>query len=235
MPVFQLTDRIVFPPPTLAEENGLLAVGGDLSPQRLLAAYRLGIFPWFSKGDPLLWWYPSPRLVLFPEALQISKRLARYCRTTNLTLSINKACADVIARCANTRTDQYQDTWITTEMADAYTNLHRLRYCHSVECWQQDALVGGLYGIALGRIFFGESMFSLVPNASTFCLIHLVAFLKKNGYRLIDCQMTTPHLVRLGAREISGDAFQKLLHRSIPTTAPNENWPHGQDNRNGIV
>lgn len=235
MPVFQLTDRIIFPPPDLAEENGLLAIGGDLSPQRLIAAYRLGIFPWFSQDDPILWWFTSPRLVLIPEALQISKRLARSFRNTDLTLSINKAFEDVINACARTRTERDESTWISPEMMAAYTDLHYRRYCHSVECWQEGKLVGGLYGVALGQVFFGESMFSIVANSSKFCLIHLVAFLRKNDYRLIDCQLTTPHLVHFGAREITGKKFQYLLKHYIQTTTPNGIWPHEKDDRYGNV
>ena len=231
MPVFQLTDRIIFPPSDLAENNGLLAVGGDLSPQRLIAAYRRGIFPWFSEGDPILWWFTSPRLVLFPESLRVSKRLERSLRNSGTVCTINQDFEQVITRCARIRTEQNQETWITTDMINAYYELHKRRYCHSVECWQNGQLVGGLYGVALGQVFFGESMFSVLANTSKFCLIHLVSFLQAHDYRLIDCQMTTNHLVRLGACEIPGDSFQALLNRLIPTLTSNDNWPHEKDDR----
>ncbi len=226
MPVFQLTEQIIFPQPDLAEEDGLLAVGGDLSPQRLIAAYRLGIFPWFSHRDPILWWFPSPRLVLFPEELKVSRRLERYYRSTRLVLTINKAFDQTIKACAENRGLERQSTWITPQMIEAYRVLHRLGFCHSVECWDGGDLVGGLYGVALGKVFFGESMFAQVSNSSKFALIHLVNFLRRNDYRLIDCQMTTAHLVSLGAREIDGKEFEHLLKIAITTLHPDGVWPH---------
>jgi len=226
MPVFQLTDQVRFPHPELAEENGLLAVGGDLRPQRLLEAYRQGIFPWYSENDPILWWFTSPRLVIFPEEFRVSRRLARYFRNTRLDFSINRAFDRVITACAFSRTRKGEDTWITSEMMSAFSNLHHLNYAHSVECWENDQLVGGLYGVALGKVFFGESMFSNVANASKYALIHLVDFLSENGYRLIDCQMTTAHLVSLGGREIPGKAFQHQLKKHIKTTTSDGAWPH---------
>lgn len=230
MPVFKLTDQVIFPHPDLAEENGLLAIGGDLSAQRLVAGYSLGIFPWYSDNDPILWWFTSPRLVLFPEELRISGRLKRYLRNTTMSFSIDQAFEDVITACALNRRAHNEDTWITSEMMAAYTELHHLGYGHSVECWAEGTLVGGLYGIALDKVFFGESMFSSVANSSKFALIHLVAFLKKNGYRLIDCQMTTAHLVSMGAREISGKTFQHLLKKHILSTTPDGKWSHDTNN-----
>lgn len=230
MPVFQLTDQILFPPPELAEPNGLLAVGGDLSPDRLIAGYKQGIFPWYSDDDPLLWWFTSPRLVLFPEELKVSGRLKRYHRNTSMICTINKAFEKVIIACAGHRTDNLEETWITAEMISAYHELNRLGYAHSIECWNNGSLAGGLYGIALGKVFFGESMFSKVTNSSKFALIHLVDFLRKNNFRLIDCQMTTPHLVSLGAREISGKQFQHLLKRHIQSITPDKIWSHGTNN-----
>lgn len=226
MPVFQLTDQIVFPHPDLAEENGLLAIGGDLEPDRLLAAYRIGIFPWYAENDPILWWFTSPRLIMFPEELRVSRRLGRYYRNSTLLFTINQAFEQVITSCAVTRKLAGEETWITRDMIRAFVNLHRKGYAHSIECWDEDRLVGGLYGIALGRVFFGESMFSKVDNSSKFALIYLVDFLQRNGYRLIDCQMTTPHLVSLGAREIPGKAFQHLLKTHITSTSPDGAWPH---------
>lgn len=230
MPVFQLTDQIVFPHPDLAEENGLLAIGGDLSPARLVAGYRLGIFPWYSENDPILWWFTSPRLVLFPEELRISRRLKRYLKNSRQTFTINRDFPAVVTGCAASRLANREGTWITPEMIDAYNELHRLGYAHSVECWQDGELVGGLYGVALGRVFFGESMFSAQANSSKFALIHLVSFLNLRGYRLIDCQMTTPHLAAMGAREIPGKTFQHLLRTHIRTTIANGVWPHDASN-----
>lgn len=235
MPVFQLTDQILFPPPELAEKSGLLAVGGDLSPRRLLAAYRLGIFPWYGENDPLLWWFPSPRLVIFPAEFHSPRRLRRALRQTTPTLTINRAFEEVIASCADVRRERGEQTWITPEMTAAYIDLHGRGYCHSVECWQGTILAGGLYGLALGKVFFGESMFSRMTNASKFCLLHLVAFLQENDYELLDCQMTTAHLQQFGAREISGPHFLDLLKLLIPTTTYDSKWPHEKNDRYGIV
>lgn len=215
MPVFQLNQQMIFPHPDLAEPNGLIAVGGDLSVPRLVNAYRHGIFPWFGEGDPILWWFTSPRLVLIPDEFKPSKRLLRYYRNTDLTITMNRSFAEVIRLCAQTRIKTDEGTWITDAMVDAYIEMHRHGYAHSVECWQEDRVVGGLYGVALGKVFFGESMFSTISNSSKFALIHLVGFLKSEGYQLIDCQMTTEHLVSLGAREISGRYFQHLLKQYI--------------------
>jgi leucyl/phenylalanyl-tRNA--protein transferase len=230
MPVFQLTDRIVFPHPELAEPSGLLAVGGDLSPQRLLAGYQRGIFPWYSEEDPILWWFTSPRLVLFPEELKVSRRLKRYLKNTNQSFTIDKDFEQVIINCAQTRIDSNEETWITTDMIAAYTKLHYLGFAHSVECWDGMTLVGGLYGIALGNVFFGESMFSCQKNSSKFALIHLVGFLQKNNYRLVDCQMTTAHLSSMGAREVSGTEFQSLLKQFINSTTPDGAWSYDTSN-----
>jgi leucyl/phenylalanyl-tRNA--protein transferase len=224
MPVFQLARPVHFPPPDLAEENGLLAVGGDLSPERLLSAYRQGIFPWYAEGDPILWWFTSPRLVLFPDEFRIPRRLARYTRNTQLESTRDCAFAEVIRNCATVRTETGDRTWITPAMQDAYTELHRLGFAHSIECWQRDQLVGGLYGIALDRVFFGESMFSRINCGSQFALIELVEYLKSENYKLIDCQMTTNHLLRFGAREIDGKEFQHLLKENIREIVPHENW-----------
>lgn len=224
MPVFRLSEEIIFPRPELAEESGLLAVGGDLSAERLIAAYRRGIFPWYATGQPILWWFTSPRLVLFPGEMRISPRLARYQRNSGFHVTADLAFSQVIRHCAVRRTEARQGTWITTEMQEAYTRLHQLGYAHSVECWQDGHLAGGLYGVALDRVFFGESMFSLVSNASKMALIHLAGLIRKRSFALIDCQMTTPHLVRLGAREISGETFSKYLKLYIQSTAPNGLW-----------
>lgn len=229
MPVFQLTEHNVFPHPDLAEPNGLLAVGGDLSVPRLVNAYKRGIFPWFAENDPILWWFTSPRLVLLPEEFKPPKRLYRYYRNSTIRMTINQEFEEIIRLCAATRIKTEEGTWITEEMIDAYIQLHRYGYAHSIECWLEERLVGGLYGIALGRVFFGESMFSSVSNSSKFALIHLVDFLKSTGYRLIDCQMTTDHLLSLGAREISGKHFQHLLKKYIVSEYHNGAWPHGKN------
>ena len=224
MPVFKLNKEIIFPPPHLAEADGLLAVGGDLSVERLIEAYRNGIFPWFSEGDPILWWSPNPRLVLFPEKLKVNKRLMRYYRKSPYRLTVDTAFAKVIDNCATTRTLQGEETWILQEMKEAYIELHRRGYAHSVECWDNDTLVGGLYGLALDRVFFGESMFSVVTNSSKFALIHLVKSIKEHGIELIDCQMTTNHLLSFGAEEISGEDFHKKLNQLIQNTDPQNRW-----------
>jgi len=226
MPVFRLSKQVSFPPPELAEESGLLAVGGDLSSERLIAAYRRGIFPWYGEGDPILWWFTSPRLVLFPSELKVSRRLARYLRTTGLRVTVDAAFSEVISMCAEIRTDTRRETWISTEMQQAYIRLHDLGYAHSVECWSDGTLAGGLYGVALDRVFFGESMFSTISNASKIALIHLVAHLRERSFQLIDCQMTTQHLLRLGAREITGESFRELLRHYIQSTAPDGNWTY---------
>ena len=230
MPVFQLTDDLRFPPVTLAEDSGLLAIGGDLSPQRLLSAYQAGIFPWFSEGDPLLWWFTSPRLVIFPDEFHIPKRVLRYQKNTPLTITRDKAFPRIIEQCALIRTESGEETWIVKQMMQAYTQLHSLGFAHSVECWQDGDLVGGLYGLALGKVFFGESMFSRIRCGSQFALIGLVDFLKKEKFQMIDCQMTTNHLLRFGAREIDGSEFQKLLKLHIGDIYPQENWYSDEKN-----
>ncbi len=224
MPVFQLTDEIIFPHPDLAEENGLLAIGGDLSPTRLVAGYKAGIFPWYSQNDPILWWFTSPRLVIYPGEFRIPKRLERYLRKPLFEVSMDHAFEQVIAACANVRRDKEEGTWITEEMQEAYCRLHYLGYAHSVECWHGDQLAGGLYGVALDRVFFGESMFTVLSNSSKVALASLVKYLIKRDYQLIDCQMTTEHLVNFGACEISGKKFQKHLQTFITTTSPGGVW-----------
>ena len=207
-----LTRTNSFPPveTALTEPNGLLAAGGDLSAERLLAAYRLGIFPWYSPGEPLLWWSPDPRMVLYPGEVKISRSLARSLKRPDYEVRLDSAFARIIAACAEPREDG-AGTWINAEMRSAYQRLHQLGYAHSVETWvgreDQKALVGGLYGVAIGRVFFGESMFSRVSDASKVALAHLCRLLERRGFVVIDCQMTTAHLVSLGAREIPRQEF----------------------------
>jgi len=205
-----------FPPlqSALRHPNGLLAAGGDLSTERLLEAYRRGIFPWFSEGDPILWWSPDPRMVLFPEELKISRSLAKTLRNRRYEVRFDSGFDAVMAGCAEPRKGE-PGTWISEDMLAAYSRLHRLGYAHSVETWIDGNLAGGLYGVALGGAFFGESMFSRARDASKIALAALVAHLKEHGYGIIDCQMRTRHLESLGAREIPRRRFAKLLEELI--------------------
>jgi leucyl/phenylalanyl-tRNA--protein transferase len=224
MPVFQLSDTLLFPPPALAREDGLLAVGGDLSVPRLLLAYQHGIFPWYSPGEPILWWSPDPRLVLFPAEFHLAKRLARTIRQQIFSITFDTAFAQVIKACGQTRRKEGQGTWLDEEMIRAYCELHDQGYAHSVECWQNGELVGGLYGVALGAVFFGESMFSLVPDSSKVALAGLVERLQDWDFELIDCQVGTGHLQRLGAREISGAEFSTRLAEAVAKPSRLGSW-----------
>lgn len=224
MPVFQLPDEIIFPDPQLAEPDGLLAIGGDLSAARLLAAYQQGIFPWYSEGDPILWWSPAPRLILLPEEFHLPKRLGRTIRKKIFEVRADTAFAEVIASCASIREESGEGTWITEDMRNAYIHLHELGFAHSLECWFEEELVGGLYGICLDRIFFGESMFSRKSDASKVALVGLVQYAEQLGIRAIDCQMTTSHLVRFGSREMNRREFHELLEQFIQRIAPQAPW-----------
>ena len=205
-----------FPPveKALKSPNGLLCAGGDLSPERIIAAYSRGIFPWFSEGDPILWWSPDPRMVLFPDELKVSRSLRKSVERGAYETRVDTAFREVIAQCAAPREGQ-AGTWIVPEMVAAYTVLHDRGFAHSVESWQDGELVGGLYGISLGRVFFGESMFSRAPDASKVALVRLVERLRAHGCDLIDCQQATPHLASLGAREIPRAEFARLVQDSI--------------------
>jgi leucyl/phenylalanyl-tRNA--protein transferase len=214
MPVFALSDRLSFPPPHLAIKEGLLAVGGDLSVERLLLAYRSGIFPWYSEGEPILWWSPDPRLVLYPDELRISRSLRKVIKKKLFHITFDRAFESVIHGCAVAKRSYGEGTWITDEMKAAYIQLHRQGYAHSVEAWRKNELVGGLYGVAMGRAFFGESMFSRVSNASKVAFVSLVEILREKHFTLIDCQVRTDHLVRFGAREISRKAFLEQLGKA---------------------
>lgn len=216
-----------FPAPerALREPNGLLCAGGDLSPQRLLAAYREGIFPWFSAGDPILWWSPDPRMVLFPQEFRISRSLRRTLRSGRFEVRLDTAFADVIGACAETPRPGQDGTWITQAMQDAYRRLFELGFAHSVETWNDGRLLGGLYGIAIGRMFYGESMFSRQSDASKVATAHLARHLAAKGFGMIDCQMNTPHLASLGAREIPRSEFLDALRAlTAAPTAPGR-WP----------
>lgn len=215
-------DTLTFPPLTKAmrEPNGLLAAGGDLSADRLVQAYRHGCFPWFSEGQPILWWSPDPRTVLFPEELHVSRSLAKLLRQQRYQVSFDRDFEAVIQACAAPRRDA-DGTWITDDMQNAYTELHNRGHAHSVEVWDNGELVGGLYGLAMGQLFFGESMFSRADNASKFGFVTLVKQLQAWGFVLIDCQMATRHLESLGARSIPRQQFADYLrdHLDQPTTA----------------
>ena len=224
MPVYQLTDKLIFPPAELAEKDGLLAIGGDLSPERLLLAYSNGIFPWFSENDPILWWAPSPRLVIFPDEFKVPKRLARIIRQKKYVVTLDQAFRQVITGCATIAERGIKGTWITRDMIAAYSDLHDMGFAHSVECWQDDKLVGGLYGVSLGGFFFGESMFSRQPNWSKIGLVFLLKKLLQWDFDLIDCQMKTLHLLQFGAREIPGPEFQKLLAKSMSRSSHVGKW-----------
>jgi leucyl/phenylalanyl-tRNA--protein transferase len=207
----------------LKEPDGLLAVGGDLSVPRLLAAYRHGIFPWYGPGQPILWWSPDPRLVLRPEDLRISRSLARTLRKATFRVTLDSDFAAVVAGCAAPRSRE-SGTWITGEMQAAYVELHRAGYAHSVECWQQGRLVGGLYGVSIGRVFFGESMFTLISDASKVALAHLARQLERWKFRLIDCQVHTRHLEGLGATSLPRPEFTRVLEQACDLPPPPGPW-----------
>lgn len=206
-----------------SEPNGLLAYGGDLSAKRLISAYQSGIFPWFSDDQPILWWSPDPRLVLFPEELHISRSLNKVIKKTNLTFSYDKAFPHVIEACSQPREKQ-QETWITLDMKQAYYELHRLGIAHSFEVWDNENLVGGLYGVAIGQVFYGESMFSRQTNASKIAFVKAVALLSKWNYKLVDCQVETEYLQSFGAQNIPRKEFTNLLSQLTIKTASTDAW-----------
>ncbi|MDL2275651.1 leucyl/phenylalanyl-tRNA--protein transferase [Desulfosarcina sp. OttesenSCG-928-G10] len=215
MPVFTLSSRLSFPPAHLAIRAGLLAVGGDLGVDRLTLAYRKGIFPWYADGDPILWWCPDPRLVLFPDELTVSRSLRKVIRKDLFQITLDTDFQAVITACATTPRASGEGTWITDAMNAAYCEFHRKGYAHSVEAWQDGKLVGGLYGVAMGRAFFGESMFAHVSNASKVAFVCLVERLRQLDFAVIDCQMKTSHLMRFGAREIPRKAFLEILADAV--------------------
>jgi len=221
----QRGDDLRFPPVELASPEGLLAVGGDLRVERLLEAYRHGIFPWYNDDQPILWWSPDPRAVIFPNKLHVSRSLKRTIRLGGFTVTLDTRFRDVIHGCAGPR-PQYPEggTWITAEMVKAYVKLHELGYAHSVETWQEGRLVGGLYGVALGRIFFGESMFTRVPDASKVALVSLVRQLQTWGFRIFDCQQPSRHIKTLGAEDIPRSEFLDHLADALTQSDRRERW-----------
>lgn len=222
MPVYHLIDEIVFPPPENADPSGLLAVGGDLSPERLLEAYRVGVFPWFTDDQPILWWSPDPRLVLEIAEFRVSRSLRRTIAKETFRVTFDQAFEDVIRACASVRREGQAGTWITREMERAYIRLYELGFAHSVESWHGDELAGGLYGVSLGRAFFGESMFHHKTDASKVALAGLVEKLRSWEFDFIDAQMPTEHLLRLGAKEIPRRVFLKRLRAAL--RYPTRRW-----------
>ena len=219
MPVYALSEELVFPHPSLATEEGMLAVGGDLSPERVLLAYANGIFPWYSEGRPLMWWCPRPRLVLSPSELRVGRTLRKVLKRRPYRITLDTAFTDVMRACATVPRPDQDGTWITEALAATFTELHEQGVAHSVEAWDGDELVGGLYGLSLGRAFFGESMFAKRPNASKVAFVHLVRQLHAWDFDLVDCQVVTDHMVSFGARTIELDAFLERLERivGVPT------------------
>jgi leucyl/phenylalanyl-tRNA--protein transferase len=220
-PVLILDRHTPFPPmqQALTDPNGLIAIGGDLTAERLLAAYQRGIFPWFSEGEPILWWSPDPRMVLFPQQVTISRSLRKLIRQQLFEIRINTAFESVISACADSARPGQDGTWISPDMIEAYIRLHKLGYAHSVEAWQDNQLVGGCYGIKIGRMFYGESMFHRVSNASKIAFAHLLQWLNMQQVGMIDCQMYTPLLASFGAYEIPRDRFIDLLNALVKDDA----------------
>jgi leucyl/phenylalanyl-tRNA--protein transferase len=210
--MFYLSSTLFFPPVSETNYNGILAIGGDLSPERLLLAYQSSIFPWFEEGEPITWWSPDPRMVLFLDELVVSKSMRNILNRNSFRVTFNQNFRDVISNCQNIKRDGQNGTWITNDMIEAYCELHELGKAKSVEVWQDDELVGGLYGIDVDHVFCGESMFSKVSNASKVAFISLVNHLIAGNYKLLDCQIYNHHLESLGCREISREEFLKILN-----------------------
>lgn len=226
MPVYWLPkDRIIFPSGHTANADGIVALGGDLSVNRLLLAYQNGIFPWFNDDDPLVWWCPDPRFVLYPQDLKVSKSMRPYFNQKKFQVTVDQAFETVIRNCKTAKREgQGGGTWITESMVKGYVDLHRAGFAHSVEVWQKEELVGGLYGVGLGKVFFGESMFSKKSNASKFGFISMVRRLTEQGFDLIDCQQKTNYLGSLGAKEISRTAFLEHLEKNKAKPTVRGNW-----------
>lgn len=224
LPYF-LSKELVFPSPNLANPDGILAIGGDLSAERLLLAYQNGIFPWYSEDEPILWWSPDPRFILYPEDLKVSKSMRPYFNQNKFKITYDQAFRTIITSCSKPRpNDPFGGTWLTNEMIDAYCHLHELGFAHSVEAWQNGQIVGGLYGVGLGQVFFGESMFAKVSNASKVAFISLVRQLKELNYKLVDCQVYTKHLESLGAVEVPREDFLIELRTLLAPPHYRGNW-----------
>lgn len=225
MPIFLLGEEPEFPPAQLASAEGIIAAGGDLSPQRLLNAYTSGIFPWYSEGDPILWWSPDPRMVLFPENIHVSRSMKKLLKKKTFEFSFDTCFDQVLENCAGPRGGQ-PGTWITREIKAAYVYLHELGFAHSLEVWQNGTLAGGLYGVSIGKCFFGESMFSIEANASKFAVITLAHILRGKEYVMIDCQVPSDHLRSLGATEIPRVEFLELLGKGLDFKTLPGKWDH---------
>lgn len=224
MPIFLLSDEIKFPQPHLVRKDGLLAVGGDLSQDRLLLAYKIGIFPWYSDSEPILWWSPDPRFVLYPDDIKISKTLKKIIEKDIFHITIDQAFSQVITSCARIRLQNNEGTWIDKDMIKAYCKLHESGFAHSVEAWHEGELAGGLYGVSLGRCFFGESMFTRISNASNVAFVFLVEYLKSLSFDMIDCQVFSEHLVRFGAKEIPRERFLCELEQLLEAPTKRGRW-----------
>ena len=224
MPIFELSNEIWFPDPAMADPSGILAVGGDLSAQRLFKAYQKGIFPWFNEDDPIVWWSPDPRMILFPSEVKVSHSMKKILREKKFTVTLDRDFEAVITHCKMQKRAGQKGTWITQEMLEAYLLLHEQGYAHSVEVWKDDALAGGLYGVSLGGFFAGESMFSKTSNASKVAFITLARILEKLQFRMLDCQIYTAHLASLGAKEISREQYLEELERSLQQKTKKGNW-----------
>ncbi|WP_235296555.1 leucyl/phenylalanyl-tRNA--protein transferase [Portibacter marinus] len=227
MPIFLISEKDpIFPDVALADEHGIIGIGGNLETSTLLKAYQSGIFPWYNEFDPILWWSPNPRFVLFPENLKVSKSMRPYFNQQKFRVSLDTHFHEVIKACQRIKRQGQNSTWITDEMLEAYQLLHQLGYAHSVEVWEGDQLAGGLYGVSLGRVFFGESMFTLRANASKFGFISLVRMLKERNFWMVDCQQETNHLRTMGAEGISRSEFVEFLDRNRKEPTLVGDWSH---------
>ena len=215
-----------FPDPRSASDEGLLAYGGDLSSSRILTAYKQGIFPWYSQGDPILWWSPNPRLILYPHNFKVKKSFRRVLRSGKFSVTFDERFSDVIRYCATVPREGQNSTWIVPEMEEAYIRLHEEGFAHSVEVYKEEKLVGGLYGISMGKAFFGESMFSLVPDASKVAFKALSDVLGRRGYDFIDCQMKTDHMISLGAEVVEREVFLDMLENTLEKLTDSGSWQH---------
>lgn len=225
MPVYELDPYFMaFPPVDYANPDGLLAIGGKLTEDWLLLAYQNGIFPWFSEGDPIMWWSPNPRFVLKPENINVSKSMRPYLNSEQYSFKLDTDFEQVIEECSRIPRQGQNGTWITTHMKDAYIALHKIGMAHSAEIWESDQLIGGLYGVSIGKIFFGESMFSKKANASKLALIRMCRWLSEKGFGLIDCQIYSEHLERMGAELISRESFRKLLNHGVGQPSLRGKW-----------